>query len=294
MDWDDWKLLLLAVREGSMTAGAQAAGVGQATMSRRIAQLEARVGHLLLNRSRQGLSLTEAGQRLLPHAQRMAEAAQALTAAAESMDREPAGLVTVTMPPGIAIDLFAPALPRLRQLYPRLRIRMLASTDLADLDSGEADVAIRLVRPQTGELVIRRLGVVPFILQASRAYVAALPSTVRLVDLDWITWTRDHAHLPPVQWLHAAVPGVVPVVEADDFLVQRAAAEAGVGVLIGGPTDGLVQVPVRAAGLPTMEGFLVLREALRDVPRVRAVADFIVEMARTVQGLRAGAHNQER
>lgn len=281
VSWEDLRLLSAAIDTGSLTRAARKLGVGQATMSRRLAALEQRLGHVLFERSRRGITLTTAGTRLLPHLHAMSQAARQLQATAEALDDEPAGIVRIAVPPGVAADLIAPAIPSLRASFPKLRVETVASAHLHDLETGSADLAIRFVRPTSGDLVSRRLGRASFALLASPSFVRDLPSGADHHSLPYISWPAG-TPFPSTRWLAAHVPDVDPVFIADDFLVQRAAAMRGVGVLIAAPCDGLMAVPVAHPPLPAVDVHLVLRRSLATIPRVRVLADFIAAAAAEV------------
>lgn len=277
--WDDLRLLVALVEAGSMSAAARRLGVGQATMSRRIAGLETSLGHRLVQRSRRGVQLTPAGERLLPHVRAMQASAERLRAATEAIEQEPRGPVRVAMPPGVVVDLLIPLLQELRATVPHVRIVAQSSAHLADLDDDAADLAVRFVRPTSGDLVCRKIGTAPCSVQASPAYVAGLGPGATLADLDWITWPTSSS-FAVARWLREALPEVDPVLVVDDFLVQREAALAGLGAIVAGQTRGLVTVPVPAPPIPDSDVFVVVRRSLADVPRVRAVADWIAQVGR--------------
>ena len=119
------------------------------------------------------------------------------------------------------------------------------------------------------------------------AYAAELGTLRRWGDARWITWGDDLMHIPSGQWLARALVGVTPVLRSSHFASQLAAAAAGLGVVLAVEpfrhVHRLAAValarPLRAqlAELPDDELWLVGHRALRGVPRIAALWDFLVE-----------------
>ena len=141
--WEDAQTFLAIAEGGSISAGATRLGLGQPTVSRRAASLEARLGAALFTRSKQGVELTEAGARLLPAAEQMARWATEFGRLASGAEERPEGLVRIAAPPALAVDLLAPFAARVQREHPALRLEILAGVDHVDLTRGEADLAVR-------------------------------------------------------------------------------------------------------------------------------------------------------
>jgi LysR family transcriptional regulator, cyn operon transcriptional activator len=135
---------LAAAAAGSLTQAAEDLGVAQPTLSEQIRRLEQSLGVPLFTRAKQGLTMTEAGQRFLPHAQRVAsDYTEALESITGIRDRE-AGTVSFGMfntGPFVLADL----IPAFRRLYPKIRVRVVGSNSaqLADaVRSGRLEAAV--------------------------------------------------------------------------------------------------------------------------------------------------------
>lgn len=282
LPWDDLRVFLAAWESGSLTAAAAHLGVGQATASRRIAGLEEGIGQRLFDRTRGGLVPTDTARALHPHAERMAEQARLGAAALAGLAAEPEGLVRVAVPPGIAVDVLPPLIPELRRRHPKVRLEILADNFMRDLGRHEADIAMRSWRPQTGDLVFRRMPAVPLAVYASETYVAALPPDAQARDLEWLQWSADMAHIPLARFVADQLGGRDPVLTTNSFPTMRAAAVQGLGCMllpgIQARMAGLVEVPVELPALPPAPFFLIVPRGLRSVPRVAAVVEFLVEV----------------
>lgn len=279
--WSDLQLFLAAWEAGTLTGAAKATGLGQATLSRRMAALEEQLGLTLFDRSRGGLRPTDAARALHPHVEAMARAARQAGAALQDLEARPAGRVRIACPPGVAVDLLPPLLPILARRHPLIEVELLADNLMADLARHEVDVALRSEAPTSGDLVFRRLGAVRVGVFASPAYVAALPPDATLRALAWITWSDDMAHIPAARWVALHLEGRPAALRSNSFLAMRAAAQAGVGCVlipeVQARVGGLVRVPVPTPDLGEVPWFLVTPRALRRVPRVAAVVDFLTE-----------------
>src|SRR5882672_6287290 len=113
--WEDARLFLAVAESRSVSRAARALRITQPTASRRLAQLEARLGEPLVTRSVQGTALTPFGERLVEPARRMAEWAGELARAAERRETAVRGVVRVTAPPGLAFDFLAPFAVQMRK-----------------------------------------------------------------------------------------------------------------------------------------------------------------------------------
>lgn len=287
--WDDVRVLLAVVRHATLSAAAAELGVNASTIGRRVDALEQALGARLFDRSPDGAKPTEALERLLPAATEFEHAAADLVRAVEGFEREPEGLVRLTAPPGVAQFLVAPALPKLLRAFPKLRVQIDATIGYADLTRREADIALRIVRPSAGDLVSVRLGVAtPEVLAAPR-YATTLTKNGPLEDparARWVDWGPDLHHIPPSVWVRGRVPAEQIVLQTSNMAVQVEAVRAGLGVMLGSK-DMAGAAGLRAVELhpklraefdaaPPSALWLVGHRALRRVPRVAAVWDFLV------------------
>jgi len=285
--WDDVRVFLALHRERSLAAAGARVALDPSTLSRRLAALEESLGARLFDRTREGLVPTAAADGLLPAAEQMEAAHVRFTRDASGFEREAEGVVRLSVPPGIADAFVAPGLARLRARHPRIRLELDASVRVTDLTRREADLALRTIRPQTGELVMTRLGSSRWMPMTSKAIAARASPVKRWQDVDWIVWGDDLAGIPPARWLARHARAVEPVLKTSHIAAQVAAVREGVGVALLPLSYTRVDAvaPLRCsralepslAELPVNETWLVGHNALRGVPRVAAVWDFLVE-----------------
>lgn len=275
--WTDWQVVRAALAHGSFTAAAEALGVGQATVSRRVAAVEESLGHRLFDRHRHGLEPTAATRRLAPHLEALATAADGAARAVEGLEAEAAGEVRIAAPPGLSVDWMPRLALRLAESHPSIQLTVLADITPRDLDRREADIALRMMATERGDLLVRRLITVRGGVFATPAYAERVGPSPRLEDLDLIGYSADFAHIPLagfIDSLGARIP-----LRSNDYLVQRAAIVAGLGAGLVSVHEaralGLVPLEVRLPIEPEGTVFLVVHRALRHVPRVAVVIDAI-------------------
>ena len=145
IDWDDVRYFLAAARGGSVRAAAKRLGVNHATVLRRIAQLEERLGAQMFEKQPSGYRLTAAGEEVLELANHGSVIAPAGDAGLRSSSQSARGLLRVTLPPFLATHLLMPDFADFRLLYPDIEMEILSSGALANLTNREADVAIRII-----------------------------------------------------------------------------------------------------------------------------------------------------
>lgn len=291
--------MLVAVADaGSLSGAAKSLRVTQPTISRRLAELEARIAEPLFIRSVDGVALTHLGERMLEPARRMAEAADEVEEVASGADAELHGVVRVTAPPGIAFDLLAPFAVQLRAQLPDVHLEVVSAIGYLDLVRREADLAIRFDSPSRPSAT-RDLQVLATLEQgvaayATREYIASLPRGYGIADVGWVAWAPPLDQVPPNPQLAAMIPGFRPVFASDDFLVQLRAAEAGVGAIFLGRWRNRLALPTSLVDMKLDLGarsstlhLLAARSSLA-IPRVRAVAELLAdELAASARGARS-------
>lgn len=169
----------MLAREGTLSAAARMLGVDHATVARRAA-LEADTGLKLIDRRARSYQLTDDGKRIAATAIPMEEAAFAVGRAVQAARPGLRGEISISSPPSLANVLIAPQLFRLRQRHSGIRIKLIGEKRVASLNRREADVALRLSRPQQAELVARKIGSFGYSLYLWRTHLPEGNATPRL------------------------------------------------------------------------------------------------------------------
>lgn len=175
-DLNDMLYFAEVVDRGGFAAAGRALSVPKSKLSRRVAELEHRLGVRLLQRTTRKLSLTEAGEVYHRHCVTMREAAEAANEAVEVVRSEPRGTVRVSCPVSLAQGSVGRLVPAFLQRHPHVRVDMQVTNRVVDLVQEGIDVALR-ARPSvddSGSLVVKPLGQAPGRLVASSALLRRL------------------------------------------------------------------------------------------------------------------------
>jgi DNA-binding transcriptional LysR family regulator len=281
--WDDQRIFLAVLEEGSLSAAARRLGLSHPTVRSRIEHLERALGTVLFTRSVGGLVPTETAESLRGPARTMALASDLFVRQASSPAGEVSGTVRVSVPEFMGIEVMPRMLRRLRGAHPAIRIELSLSNMPADLLAQEVDLAVRTVAPKQEALVARKVAAIPLALFASHDYVERHGVPARLEDLmdhDLIGPDRNRSDLSLADRLGPAFARARTVLRTDSHPAQLAAARAGLGIAVaqvpvGEDDPGLVRILPDLA-IHILETWIVTHENLARVPRVRAVFDSLV------------------
>lgn len=226
MDWENLRHVSAFAAHGSLAGAARALGVEHATVARRIAALEEHLRVKLVDRRGRRLSLTPDGERIAAILRTMEAESAAIERVAAGARAELSGEITISAPPSFAAARLVAPLVALRTRHPRLTLRLIGDSRSAALDRREADIAIRLSRPEAGDLTIMKLGVMTFRLYASAAYLEAT------AEADWtfIGYDGAMARAPQQVRLYEIAAGRPVVLTASTAEIQLAAVRSGGGV----------------------------------------------------------------
>lgn len=276
--WDWYRTFEAVTRLGSLTAAAKVLGISQSTASRHLAQLEQRAGEPLLRRS--PVRLTERGRALLEAVRPMLDAA--LVAGAVLDDASGLrGRVTITTVGEVVRWVLADRFNELFERHPHLSLRVLVDNEVTSLAAGDADLAVRMARPERGDLVVRKLGTESFALFASA-------SVTLDAQTPWLGLAGSLAVVPEQRHVDRLLGHRPARLLVEDVESLGKAVEAGLGVavlprrLAAGLREVVEvraeQVGAAASGaVPERDFWLVVHRSQRDVPKVRAVIDWVLE-----------------
>lgn len=271
-DWQDLRHFLALVKSGSLSAAARTLGVEHATVARRITALEATLGVRLVDRRGRRMTLTPDGERVAGIAGRMEEEAQALArvkAAAQGLEGE----VTLSAPPSYATVRLMEPLAALRRAHPGLHLRVIGETRYVSLERREADIAVRLSRPEKGDFIVRRVDEFAMHLYGSADYLRAHNPE----SWDFIAYDEAMEHAPQQQRLSEYAGARGYAIRASSLEMQCALVRLGCGVamlpdfLVGDQPD--LQRAAPDAPPLRREVWLAVHSDIKDVPAIRATID---------------------
>ncbi|AZL62337.1 MULTISPECIES: LysR family transcriptional regulator [Enterobacter] len=291
-DLNDFVWFVKVVDYGGFAAAGRALDLPKSRLSRRIAQLEERLGVRLIHRTTRQFTVTEVGQTFYQHCKAMMVEAEAAEEAVAALQAEPRGVVRITCPITLLHVHVGPMLARFMARYPGINLQLEATNRRVDLVGEGVDIAIR-VRPRPfddSDLVLRVLADRGHCLVAGPALIQRLGEPVVPSELSaWPGLSMNegkHIH----KWALSGPGGAKaeihyhPRLITTDMLALREAAMAGIGV---------VQLPVLMVKDQLASGELVRvlnaweprREVIHAVypsrrgllPSVRTLVDFLTE-----------------
>jgi len=285
INWDDIRHFLAVAQSGTLSGAARSLNVDHATVSRRLAALEAALDVRLVDRLPRSCRLTPIGRQVFERAVEVEAGVHGIARLAKAAHAPLVGRVTLSAPPVLVAHLLAAQVGRFRAEYPDIRLSLSAQERQISLSRREADIAVRLARPQEAGAVARRLATMAFGLYAHRSYAhLAAPERWQFIAFD-----QSYAHMPQQAWL-LGLAGDRPVAcELNHMSEHLIAVRAGVGVaglpcFIGDADCDLVRLD---AGGPSFarDIWLLVHRDLRNTPPVRAVMDFVTAVVAEHPGL---------
>jgi len=280
IDWNDLHHFVVLAREGTLSATARALGVDHVTVARRVAALESATALKLVDRRARSYELTDDGRQLAAIAAPMEDIAFGVERAVQAAKPGIGGEVTISAPPSLTNALIAPKLVTLRRQHPGILIKLIGEKRTASLSRREADLALRLSRPDEPGLIARKIGHFAFSLYGAPTYLKQTPPHA----LAFIGYDASMEDVPQQQWLKAIAAGRDIVLRTSDLENQAAAARAGVGLAAlphfmgeGDPRLGRYRTDRKPV---SRDVWLVVHRDLRHTPAVRAVMEFLARCLR--------------
>jgi DNA-binding transcriptional LysR family regulator len=295
LDWDKLRIFHTAAESGSFTHAAEKLGMSQSAVSRQISALEDDLGLKLFIRHAHGLVLTEVGEQLFRTAHRMHwELQQVETQMSESQE-VPTGPLVVTTTVGIGSTWLSSRIYEFLNLYPEIQIEIKLNDAELDLAMREADVAIRLHRPNQSEMIQRKLFTVHNHFYASQDYLAqhAEPQSVEDLDAHRVitfgepvpSFLGDINYLERLGRSDSGSRRSTLRVNAIQGMLQACRAGIGIAMLPDYVTENESTLKRILSGieLPAYEAYFVYPPALKNSKRVGVFRDFLVGKAREWQ-----------
>lgn len=285
MEWDDLKHFLAVARSGSLTEAARALKASAATVGRHIDALEKRLGARLFEHRTTGYVLTEAGRLIVMRAEEAEAAVLAVEREVQGTDLRLSGTVRIASTEDISTLVIVPALPEFKAQHPGVELEIIGRIDLANLSRRDAEIALRTVRPDKGDLLVRRIGVIDLGVYASRKYAQAHalgsgPLDFSLVEI--ITWVEEMATLRGGQWLAQRAAGSPVAVRVNSTRLLYDACRAGLGVAVlpcfGADKDADLVCLMPPEQVLSVDAWVVMHRDLAMTARIRVVADFLASL----------------
>ncbi|MGD8560348.1 MAG: LysR family transcriptional regulator [Gammaproteobacteria bacterium] len=227
MNWDDLRLFLAVARAGSISGAAKQLGVQHSTISRRMRQLELKMGARLIERKKGGYELTHAGEVAKEAANNIEREVLGVDGALIGKDTRLTGSLRVTAINNMASSVLMPMFAGFSKQHPLVKLHIIVSNLDASLAHRDADVAIRLTNSPPDTLIGKRIVTVASTVYGARSYIKKLRQTSS--EPKWIgvdccsfhkTWTKQACDEQSHNFI------------SDDTLLTLAAIKEGLGVSI--------------------------------------------------------------
>jgi len=290
-NWTLIQTFLAVVEHGSFSAAGRALSISQPTVGRHIQDLEKQLDSVLFARETRGHQLTDAGLSLVEHAQDMQAAAAHLSLVATGQSARLSGSVRITASIVVSHYLLPPILARIRQAEPEIELELHPSDDSENLLFHEADIAVRMYRPDQLDVITRRVGRQIFGIYGNKSYLDRVgrPTTIEQVfSHDFIGYDRSDLMIKAMRQMGIAADRSWFAVRCDNQSVYLELLRAGCGlgvapVNIAGKDPALERV-MPELPLPDLPIWLTAHAALRSSPRIRRVYDMLADGLNQVAG----------
>lgn len=291
-DLNDLYFFAAVVEHAGFSAAGRALGVPKSRLSKRVAQLEERLGVRLLQRTTRRFVVTEVGERFYAHCRAVLEEAQAAQDAVDELRAEPRGVVRLSCPVSLTQTVLAYVLPDFLARYPKMQVRLTSSDRRIDVIGEGFDLAIR-VRSKLdtdANLVIRSFGQSRTLLVASPALLKAQGRPLQPDQLASLPALSMLEHEGAQVWELVNADGarvnveVGPRLVSGDFATLLESARRGLGVallpeFVCAPaiTRGELEVVLPEWSAPGGTMHFVYPSRRGMLPGVRALVDFLAE-----------------
>ncbi|WP_049622847.1 LysR substrate-binding domain-containing protein [Frateuria defendens] len=291
-DLNDLYFFAAVVEHGGFSAAGRALGIPKSRLSKRIAQLEERLGVRLLQRTTRRFVVTEVGERFYGHCRAVLEEARAAQDAVDELRVEPRGVVRISCPISLVQTVLADVLPDFLAQYPKVQVRVQASNRRVDVVGEGVDIAIR-VRTKLdtdANLVMRTFGMSRVLAVASPALLNSLGRPQTPAELARLPALSIQEHEGAQVWELSDADGQRASVEmgarliSGDFVILLEAARRGMGVallpeFVCAPliTSGELEVVLPDWSAPDGTMHFVYPSRRGMLPGVRALVDFLAE-----------------
>ncbi len=237
-DINDYILFADVVKEGSFAAASRRVKIPKSTISRRIGNLELRLGVRLVERSTRRFRVTEIGQAFYERCKTiLLDVEQADSIVSESLN-EAQGLVRCSCPLGL-FELLSPTFSSFMMQFPKVKLQLIAGDQPVNLIEDRIDVAVRvrLALETDASLIVRTLGQSRRILVASPKLAARcnsseiqllnmLPTLATVERSGEVDWKFTHQVMGEKMIRHE------PIMTCVDFATIREAAINGLGIAL--------------------------------------------------------------
>lgn len=298
-DIDSSALFVKVIEYHSFSETAKRVGVPVSTISRRITQLESKLGVKLIERSTRKLRLTELGQVYFDHCRRGLNEFDLAKSVLKDREKEVFGLLRVSVPPSLERCFIVPLIAAFQKRYPKVRVRVWVTEQKLDFINDWVDIALRVGNITSESVIARPLISYRHVLIATPSYLESTSNLHHPSDL------RKHRLICFTNWFNDTIWSFKKGVTTEEFRVEESlsfndfvgiqiAIESGLGIgeLPSFMCDRAINAGTLVEVLSTWEfsplstakvSLSVVYPSNRHLPRlVRVFKEFCVENANNI------------
>jgi DNA-binding transcriptional LysR family regulator len=265
LSWDDLRIVLAIAEHGTLSGAAAGLRISHPTLSRRLRQIERRLGTRLFERTPSSLRLTAAGEDIAALERRIG-----------GRDTGPGGPIRLTAPDAVSEYLLPSILAELCKEHAGLTLELIVSNQVLSLAQRSADIALRITDSPTESLRGRRVGTVAMAVYAARSL--PVPKTLEtLSGIPFVGFDTALACSGPGTWVARNIAESDIRFRANTLLGAAQAVRSGIGCgllpcFVGGSIPDLVRIgaPLPALSLPL---WLLVHSEMARLPRIRRACD---------------------
>ena len=269
-NWDDMRFALAVAEHGSVSGAARQLGVNHATVLRRVATLEERLGARLFDKTQQGYAVAPDRGQVIDAIREVDTAVHGVRRVVEGARAPLRGVVRVTSTDTFCHAILPEALVNLRGVAQDLRVDLICSNAHLDMARLAADITVRPTNKLADDLVGTVAAKLGFAVYESAGGADA-----------WLALSGDIARAGPADWLAQIVPAGQIAGSGGSFLTLARMAAAGMGrailpCLIGDKDRNLNRITTDMPHM-SVDIWVACHMDLVEVPRIRAVRDFLTQ-----------------
>lgn len=272
MNWNDLKYFIALYRYGSLRRAGSSLKVNSTTVARRIRQLEQDVGSTLFIRQHNRFLPTDEADAILALAEAFEQQAAGIAQRLDNRNQSLQGVIRITSVSTFINGYLLLRLSEFKALYPGIQVELIADSQQLSLTRREADLAIRMGRPQSGNLVISKLTNLNYAVFGRKG--GAFQSD--LEGYPWVTLEESYSQLPEAIWQqnHYANAEIALKVNVGLGSVEAVAQGIGIAYLpcFLGRKYELEQLSDSA---PTRELWLLQHPELRELQRLKVFTEWL-------------------
>jgi len=289
-NWDDLRIVLAIAEHGTLSGAARRLRISHPTLSRRLRQIEQRLGARLFERTPTSLHLTAAGEEMRQLALRLRDDIAELERHIGGRDAGLGGPIRLTAPDAVSEYLLPGILAEVCREHAELTIELVVSNQVLSLAQRSADIALRITASPDETLRGRRVGTVAMAIYATRNL--PVPETMgNFTGIPWVGFDTALACSGPGTWVANNIPESDIRFRANTLLGAAQAVRSGIGCgllpcFVGGSIPDLVRLSTPLPALSVPLWLLVHPEAR--LPRIRRACDALAAKLREAAPLLTG------